>query len=89
MKPFALLSLLLLAGAAFAGDAACSNTVEAEVDTGETPAGRFYVDNDFCQPGCLFSVWVYQESNGYDGLQRSDETLEWDPDSCPSDTILF
>lgn len=43
-----------------------------EVDSGGSALGRFYVDNDLCQPGCMFSIWVYQESNGIEGLQRGD-----------------
>lgn len=51
----------------------------------------FYVDNDTCQPGCgLFSLWVYQESNGHPGLQRGDEVYD---DTChgmvEADTIVF
>jgi hypothetical protein len=53
--------------------------------------GGIYVDNDACQPECLFSAWIYQESNGIDGLQRGDEDVD---DTCggtagDSDTILF
>ena len=49
----------------------------------------FYVDNDLCQP-CMFSIWIYQESNGIPGLQRGDEVVD---DTCggaiQSDTIVF
>lgn len=38
----------------------------------------YYVlaQNDLCQPGCVFSVWVYtyEETNGVAGLQREDTT---------------
>jgi hypothetical protein len=40
--------------------------------------------------GCLFSVWIYQESNGIDGLQRGDEMKD---DTCGGeiemDTLPF
>ena len=85
-----LIAVSLVAGAARAEEC---ETEEADVDTGETPGGRYYVTND-CTPvvdGCLFSVWIYQESNGQDGLQRPDDFCT-DHDSCcstESDTILF
>lgn len=54
-----------------------------------TPTGH-YVDNDLCQPACLASVWIYQESNGIDGLQRGDEVVDH---TCggkfPADTLLL
>jgi hypothetical protein len=63
-----------------------------EVDTGIGIAGapRYYVDYDQCQP-CMWSLYVYEESNGIDGLQRGDEVVD---DTCagaagPSDTIVF
>ena len=34
------------------------------------------MDNDLCQPDCLFSIWLYQESNGIPGLQRGDEVVD-------------
>ena len=66
-------------------------------------ADRFvYVDNDPCQlDGCTLSLWIYEESNGYEGLQRQDAPT-WDEehrpwwlkdDTCDGliapDTILF
>lgn len=57
-----------------------STTDETQtVITAETPAGTFYVATDHCQPECIFSVWVFQESNGIDGLQRNDEVRD---DTC-------
>lgn len=64
--------------------------------TVSTPAGTYYVVNDLCQidGSCLFSVWVYEESNGHPGLQRGDEICS-DQGSCDpcagtqSDTIIF
>lgn len=62
-----------------------------------------YFDNDPCQlQGCVLSFWVYQESNGYPGLQRKDVPSRDDDaphapwlkdDTCDGliqpDTILF
>lgn len=45
----------------------------------EAEVGGFYVDNDLCQPECLASAWIYQESNGIDGLQRRDHVYD---DTC-------
>ncbi len=65
------------------GEACTPTTSEPEFDV----AG-FYVDNDVCQPNCLFSIWIYQESNGIEGLQRGDEVVD---DTCggmiESDTV--
>lgn len=47
----------------------------------------YYVDNDLCQLVCLSSLWIYEETNGIDGLQRDDPM--WAP--CPliaADTIV-
>ena len=66
-------------------------------------ADRFvYVDNDPCQAqGCGVSIWIYEESNGYEGLQRQDapttdpENRPWwiKDDTCGGliqpDTIIF
>jgi len=53
-------------------------TEDPEIDA-TTPFGRYYVDND-CIPHALchglpeqdLSIWVYEESNDVDGLQRND-----------------
>ncbi|HUR69150.1 MAG TPA: hypothetical protein VM370_07870 [Candidatus Thermoplasmatota archaeon] len=75
-----LLTLATLSVALPAALADCELTTSApEVDTGATPAGQFYVDNDACQPTCIYSIWIYQESNGVAGLQRSDEVHD---DTC-------
>lgn len=80
-------ALLLLASAANADDA-------CETDEDATPIGlgdrTFYVINDICQPvvgsgECLFSLWVYEETNGQPGLQRDDEFGE----HCEGDTIIL
>lgn len=76
----ALLALTLLLATAAAAEDGCERTTsDPEVDTGDTPVGRYYVDNDPCQPGCLYSVWIYPETNGEDGLQRQDEMKD---DTC-------
>lgn len=58
--------------------------------TPELDVAGFYIENDPCQPECMWSFWVYQESNGMDGLQRGDEVKD---DTCggviEADTIVF
>lgn len=59
-----------------------STTENVEYDTGDHGVGpRFYVDNSPPPlPCCVFgSWWVYEESNGLDGLQREDEVID---DTC-------
>lgn len=55
-------------------------TVETTADTGDTPEGRYYVVVDECTfdptGGCLFSVWVYKETNGEPGLQRPSDDCD-------------
>lgn len=55
----------------------------------EVDAAGYYVDNDPCF-GCIFSIWIYQESNGIPGLQRGDEVYD---DTCHGmvspDTIVM
>jgi len=84
-----LLTLAALAVALPAGLADhCSsyNTSTAEFDA----IPPYYVDNDLCQPGCIYSIWVYEETNGIEGLQRGDEFVD---DTChgliEADTIIF
>lgn len=56
----------------------------------EVDIGGQYVDNDLCQPECLFSIWFYSEANGIEGLQRGDEVVD---DTCggmiDSDVLTF
>jgi hypothetical protein len=90
MKLVCLLALLLLAPAAAQGCQMTSSNPEVDTGLPVDGAPRFYVDNDLCH-FCLFSIWVYQESNGIDGLQRGDEVVD---DTCggaagASDTIVF
>lgn len=42
----------------------------------ELEVAGYYLDSDLCQPECVASVWLYQESNGIGGLQRQDHV--WD-----------
>lgn len=87
--------LILLAALAFALPVDASHcttytTSMAELDTGLAGGStRYYVDNDWC-PQCHLSLWIYQESNGIDGLQRADEVVD---DTCHDmirgDTIIF
>jgi hypothetical protein len=84
-----LLVLLTAAALAFApSGAACeASSSQPEVDTcnvaglgiDASNGGCVYIDNDVCQPECLFSVWIYCESNGMEGLQRGDEVRD---DTC-------
>lgn len=86
---------LALAAPAFARPCVMTTT---EPDFDSDPMGlgvgpRFYVDNDNCSfTGlCLFSLWIYQETNGVDGLQRQDEVVD---DTCngaagPGDAIIL
>lgn len=94
--PALLAGLLALAFAASAAEDSCTPTTsQPEVDTGPTPFGHHYIDNDLCQVddgsgggydvggfgvgGCLFSTWIYVESNDIPGLQRGDEMHD---DTC-------
>lgn len=73
------------------GSECVPTTTDANVDTGETGFGRFYVAVWRCPPHCDIvscllgncgsdaEAWVYQEANFIDGLQRQDAT--WD-DTC-------
>lgn len=84
---------LLLAVAALGlvvGVADAEHTCPTTEPTATITAGdaTFYVINDLCQPQCLFSVWIYQETNGIPGLQRCDE-LGASCSDCDGDTIIF
>lgn len=89
LVPLAL--LVALSAPAIAEHCTEPTSDEAELTTcvgGVEPC--FYVDNDSCQPECTFSLWIYQESNGYPGLQRGDEMEDG---TCHGmvepDTIVF
>lgn len=69
----------------------CSNT-DPNATEYDTAAGTFYVTNDGCPDlarGCLFSLWIYEESNDIPGLQRADEVEPPAPGACPADTDVF
>lgn len=58
--------------------AAVSCTMTTSEDAIALP-GDLYVVNDACQPDCLLSVIVYEETNGVEGLQRADQRRD---DTC-------
>lgn len=49
-----------------------------EVDAGVPGVARYYVDMDCWQPSCqdFITIWVYEETNGIEGLQRNDEVVD-------------
>ena len=83
-------TLLTLAALAVAMPAGADHCVTYSTSSPEVDAGGYYVDNDVCQPGCIFSIWIYQESNGISGLQRGDSVVD---DTChgmiESDVDIF
>lgn len=83
-------TLLALAAIAIAVPASLAAGCDPSTSEAEVAQGGFYVDNDACQPECIYSIWIYQESNGIDGLQRGDEVVD---DTCDgaieSDTIIL
>lgn len=91
----AVLVIALLALAAVPAQAAdcIPGRTEADVDTDPANTGivpRYYVVNDGPNWCCLVSIWIYQEANGIDGLQRDDEVVD---DTCrgqiPGDLLVF
>lgn len=81
---YPLVALLVALAVAMPGGAEhCTtwSTSEPEVDISAVSDVTYiaYVDNDLCQPECIFSVWLYCESNGIEGLQRGDEVRD---DTC-------
>ena len=58
--------------------------------------GDLYVNNDLCQTDpvspCVYSIWIYQETNGLPGEQRGDE-VQNDVADCTdgttADTDIF
>lgn len=91
-----LLAILALAIPAGADHCATFSTSDPEFDSAfgasVEDAPRFYVENDPCHMHgmCVFSIWVYRESNGIGGLQRDDEIVD---DTChgmiAGDTIIL
>lgn len=78
------LSLLTAPLPAVAAHCTTWETASPEID-----ATLYYVDIDYCNP-CMETFWVYEESNGIDGLQRSDEIVDT---TCHGmiapDTVIF
>lgn len=86
-----LLLALALVGTGAADHCESWSSTEADAQTCEAGASPcYYVSIDFCQPDCHILVWVYEESNGLEGLQRGDEVVD---DTCHEmvrpDTIIF
>lgn len=52
-----------------------------------TPTGH-YIDYDVCQPVCLATMEIWQESNGIDGLQ-TDEDAECAHSPGAEDTLIL
>lgn len=86
------LTLLALALPASADHCVTWSTSTPEIET--NPLGidgvrTLYIFNDetWC---CLFSIWIYEETNGIPGAQRGDEVVD---DTCHgmirADTIIF
>ena len=74
------------------------NSEELRINDPETGAVIYYLDNDPCQPDCGFSIWIYQETNNIENLQRQDATGDQadeftQDDTCHGmiqpDTIVF
>lgn len=71
----ALLTIAALGTASAAHDPSCVDGVsDPELTTcaNEGEICSVYLDEDQC-PGYLYSIWLYAETNGIHGLQRSDE----------------
>lgn len=91
----AALSVALPAG--LADHCTTYSQADAEITTTGDEGSIHYVDNDFCQPDCGYSLWVYEESNGLPGLQRSQANEGGNPymtdNTChgayPADTGAF
>jgi hypothetical protein len=84
-------TILALAIPVGADHCATYTTSAPEVDTGTLgDDARYYVDTEFPCPQCHVTLWIYQEANGLDGMQRGDEVVD---DTCHSmilaDEIIF
>ena len=58
---------------------------ELRVMDPETGDVRYYVDRDACEgDGCVDSIWIYEETNALENLQRRDPADARDPqdDTC-------
>lgn len=77
MRTLPILFGLLVVSALARGDGGCATTEPTA--TIETPVATYYLLNEVCQPDCLFSVWIYEETNGEPGLQHGDDGI---PEGC-------
>lgn len=71
----------ILTVAALAALLPASLAAKCQPTTSETAltVGDYYVAELQCEDGCLLSLYVYEESNGIDGLQRGDDQVD---DTC-------
>lgn len=85
-------AMLLVFAPVSASHCTTYSTSENDADTVVVynPALNWYHIWDNCQPECLFSYWLYEESNGIPGLQRGDYVVD---DTChwmiESDTMIY
>lgn len=75
-----LLLILCVVTASGLAEACEPTTSDPEVALPVAGAATFYVDGDAC-PECSLAIliWIYEESNGLAGLQRSDDVHD---DTC-------
>jgi hypothetical protein len=97
MRPEILLFCAMLILPTSLADDCAMTTQSPDVDTDPLGLGagpRFYVEDGTEQCAftglCLFSIWIYEGTNGVDGLQRQDEVRD---DTCGGrfvgDTVRF
>ena len=88
---YALMALGLVALAVPASAVDCAPDTDDNAVAVPFGGETYYVlvQNDLCQPDCLFSIWVYtyEETNGLPGLQRAETTC--DGRSIPADEGNF
>ena len=90
-KVFVTMTALTALLAPFALAAHCTepnltrDSQEVTISDPETGAVIYYIDNDPCQTeGCIWSFWIYEETNGFENLQRQDAS-ESDADKFTQD----
>ena len=96
LAPLCVAVVLVMIGGSL-GEAPCYKTSDPQVDTGaplvEGQPRYYVIDGCFPLVSCMgfLSVWVYEESNGIDGLQRDD--VRSDVSGCDGavagDTIII
>jgi len=91
----ALLAALVAAVALSSASAGHCASYSTSTPTGRTACDTdgsciYWVWDDCHAQGCFFSFWVYEETNGYEGLQRDDPIVD---DTChgmiEADRVLF